>query len=77
MPEAGLEPFVPRITLTLEALNTARRVVFLVAGEDKAEAMKRAFGEPADPASPAAHVRPQSGELLVLSDASAAQLLTA
>jgi 6-phosphogluconolactonase len=73
---AGWEPFVPRISLTLPALNAARRVVFLVTGADKAAAMKRAFGDPPDPASPAAHVRPAAGELLVLCDAAAAKDLT-
>jgi len=69
---AGWEPQVPRISMTLSCLNAARRVVFLVTGKDKAKAMKRAFGDPPDPASPAAHVRPRSGELLVLCDAAAA-----
>ncbi len=32
VPEAGLEPFVPRVTLTLPALASARQVVFLVVG---------------------------------------------
>jgi 6-phosphogluconolactonase len=41
--EAGLEPFVPRVTLTLPAIATARDAVFLVAGADKAEAAERAF----------------------------------
>jgi 6-phosphogluconolactonase len=69
---AGWEPQVPRISLTLPALNAARRVVFLVTGEDKAQAMKRAFGDTPDASSPAAHVRPRSGEVLVLCDAAAA-----
>lgn len=73
VPEPGMKPFVPRVTLTLEALNRARRVVFLVTGEDKAEAMERAFGDPPDPASPAAHVRP--ADLLVLADPAAAARL--
>jgi 6-phosphogluconolactonase len=72
VPEAGMAPRVPRITLSLPAFNAAREVVFLVAGAEKAEAMGRAFGEPADPDSPAAHVRPDSGALLVLADADAA-----
>ena len=40
------------------ALNAARHVVFLVTGAEKAEAVRRAFGDPPDPSSPAAHVRP-------------------
>jgi|tagenome__1003787_1003787.scaffolds.fasta_scaffold20963005_3 6-phosphogluconolactonase len=72
---AGWEPQVPRISMTLPCLNAARKVVFLVTGADKAPAVKRAFGDPPDPASPAAHVRPPAGELLVLCDAAAAEEL--
>jgi 6-phosphogluconolactonase len=75
VPLAGMEPQVPRISLTLPALNAARRVVFLVTGADKAKAMKRAFGDSPDPGSPAAHVRPPAGELLVLCDPAAAKEL--
>ncbi len=72
---AGWDPFIPRISLTLPALNSARRVVFLVTGKDKAPAMKRAFGDSPDPTSPGSHVRPRAGELIVLCDeAAAAQL---
>jgi 6-phosphogluconolactonase len=69
--EAHLEPFVDRITLTLPMLRGAREIVFLVTGEKKADAMRRAFGEPPDPASPAGRVRP-AGELIVLCDSAAA-----
>jgi 6-phosphogluconolactonase len=72
---AGMEPQVPRISLTLPALNGARRIVFLVTGKDKAQAVKRAF-EHSDPDSPAAHVRPSAGELLVLLDPAAAKELS-
>ena len=72
VPIAGWEPQVPRITMTLPCLNSARRVVFLVTGADKATAMRRAFGDPVDEASPAAHVRPDDGELIVVCDAEAA-----
>ena len=42
--EAGMPPQVPRITLTLPMINAARQVVFLIAGEDKSDAVQRAFG---------------------------------
>jgi 6-phosphogluconolactonase/glucosamine-6-phosphate isomerase/deaminase len=46
-----LPPF-DRLTLTLSALSGARRIVFLVRGEGKGEAVARvARGDPAAPAS--------------------------
>jgi 6-phosphogluconolactonase len=45
--EPGFEPFVDRITLTLPRLCAAREVLFLVAGDRKADAVARALaGEP-------------------------------
>ena len=72
---AGMEPQVPRISLTIPALNSARRVVFLVTGKDKAQAVRRAFEED-DPSSPASLVRPTAGELLVVLDQAAAKELS-
>jgi len=72
---AGMEPQVPRISLTLPALNSARKTVFLVTGADKADAVRRAFGE-SDPASPASFVRPGAGELLLVLDQAAAKELS-
>jgi 6-phosphogluconolactonase len=75
VPEAGMEPQVPRVTLTLPLFNSAREVVFLVTGADKAPAVRRAFGDPPDPSAPAAHVRPGAGTLrLVLDSAAAGEL---
>ena len=71
VPEAGMEPQVPRISLTIPALNSARHVVFLVTGESKRDAVRRAFVDD-DWASPAARVRPPAGELTVLLDPAAA-----
>jgi 6-phosphogluconolactonase len=72
VPEAGMEPQVPRISMTLPCLNASRHVVFLVTGASKAQAVRRTFGDEPDPASPAAHVRPRAGELTVLLDEAAA-----
>jgi 6-phosphogluconolactonase len=71
VPEAGMEPQVPRISLTVPALNSARHVVFLVTGESKRDAVRRAFVD-GDRESPAARVRPSAGELTVLLDPAAA-----
>jgi 6-phosphogluconolactonase len=73
----GMAPLVSRITLTLPVVNAARAVVFLVTGEDKAEAMARAFAGPPDPRAPGSLVRPEQGTLTVLADAAAAARLEA
>jgi 6-phosphogluconolactonase len=77
VPEAGMEPQVPRVTFTLPLFNTAREVVFLVAGGDKAPAVRRAFGTPPDETAPAAHVRPGAGTLKLVLDPAAAGELSA
>jgi 6-phosphogluconolactonase len=71
VPEAGMDPQVPRISLTMPAINMARHVVFLVTGESKRDAVRRAFVDE-DPGSPAARVRPPEGELTILLDQAAA-----
>lgn len=73
--EPGLEPFVPRVTLTVQALASGRRVVFLAVGADKAEAALRAFGEPPSPATPASLVRSTAGKTTAILDEAAAALL--
>ena len=73
--EAGMEPYVPRVTLTLPVLNAAREVVFLVTGESKAEAARRAFAGGQSPDAPGSLVRPAEGRLSVILDQAAASLL--
>jgi 6-phosphogluconolactonase len=71
VPLAGLDPQVPRVTLTFPVINAARQVDVLVTGADKADAVARGFGDPPDPEAPAARVRP-SGSLCVYLDEAAA-----
>ena len=69
----GMAPLVPRISLTLPVLNAAREVIFLVSGEEKAEAVARSFGKlRPGPDAPASLVRPVSGSLTVMLDEAAA-----
>lgn len=70
--EAHLEPYVDRISLTLPMLRSAREIVFLVTGEDKADAAQRAFdGEPSRE-TPASLVRAIRGTTTAVLDAAAA-----
>ncbi|TMK76649.1 MAG: 6-phosphogluconolactonase [Actinobacteria bacterium] len=63
---------VERVTMTLPVLSGAQQVVFLVLGEQKADAVERAFAGPPDPATPASLLRSESGETIVLLDRAAA-----
>jgi 6-phosphogluconolactonase len=60
-----------RMTLTFPALNRARRILWLVTGEDKADALRRL--RESDPAIPAGRIRADGA--LVLADEAAAQAL--
>ena len=64
-----------RLTLTIPLINAAEAVTFLVAGEDKARALKEVVEGDADPrAYPAKFIRPDNGELIWMVDRAAARL---
>jgi 6-phosphogluconolactonase len=73
--EAKLEPFVDRITLTLPMLCSAGEVLFLVTGEDKAEAAFAAFAAEPSRAIPGSLVRAVNGRTTAVLDAPAAARL--
>jgi 6-phosphogluconolactonase len=77
VPEAGHEPFVPRISFALPALALARHVVFLVSGASKADAVASAFGKDArpDPHFPSSMVPSHADRVTLLLDPPAAAKL--
>jgi len=77
VPHAGLEPFVARISLTFTAIAAARRVVYLVTGASKADAVAAAFGDDAksDPHVPSSLLPELTDRITVLLDSDAAAKL--
>jgi 6-phosphogluconolactonase len=73
--ESKLEPYVDRVTLTPPVLRAARRIVFLVTGENKADAVTKALAGPPDPAIPGSLIRAEVGETLAILDEQAASHL--
>ncbi len=65
-----------RLTLTLTVLNAAARVLFLVEGASKADALKVLIAGPRSLHLPAQRVRPVNGSLVVLADQAAASALS-
>jgi 6-phosphogluconolactonase len=65
-----------RITLTADTINKARNIIFLVAGEDKAPALKEVIEGSRNPEKyPSQLIEPVSGSLLWMVDEAAASLL--
>lgn len=73
--DSKLDPYVERVTMTPPALRAADRIVFLVTGEAKAEAVAAALAGPPDPAVPGSLVRAESGQTLAIVDRKAASRL--
>ena len=67
----GLEPFVERVTMTMPELRGAKRIVLLVTGEAKAEAVAHAFGPAIDDRVPASLLRLAAAPVEVFLDAAA------
>jgi len=75
VPHAGMEPQVPRISLTLPAIGSARAAILLITGHNKAATVARAFGPEPDLSLPAARAELRYGTLTVLLDEAAASKL--
>lgn len=73
--EAGMEPYLPRVTLTVPVFEETPYLLFVVVGEEKAEAAERAFAGPADRAIPATLTRSRNGRTVALLDRAAASRL--
>jgi 6-phosphogluconolactonase len=73
--DPGLEPWVPRVTLTIPALAAVEHVVFVATGSGKASAVRRAFAEPPSSTTPASLVRSAHGTTTAILDREAASLL--
>ena len=70
-----LDPLVDRVTMTIPVLEAAPVLVWLVAGAEKAQAVRRAFAEPPRREVPGSLVRSRDGETIAILDREAAQLL--
>lgn len=69
---SSLKPFVERVTMTMPTLLAAERIILLVEGADKAEAVRRGFVDEIDEAAPASLLRRGEAPLEVYLDPAAA-----
>jgi 6-phosphogluconolactonase len=74
--EAGHEPFIDRISMTLPRLCRTHELLFVVAGEGKADAVARALAGPPSRATPGSLARASDGGVTraVLDQAAASKL---
>jgi 6-phosphogluconolactonase len=73
--EAGYEPFVDRISLTLPRICNTDELMFLATGEDKADAVARAFGGKPSPQTPGSLARSTEGATRAVLDRAAGKKL--
>jgi 6-phosphogluconolactonase len=74
--DAGYEPFVDRISMTLPRLCNTLELLFLVAGEDKADAVARAFAGGPSHQTPGSLARSTEGTTRAILDRAAASKLS-
>jgi 6-phosphogluconolactonase len=67
---------IDRVTTTPPPLRAARHVVFLAVGDEKADAVRRAFAETPDAATPASLIRSEAGATTAILDRAAAGQLS-
>jgi 6-phosphogluconolactonase len=74
VPEAGFEPYVPRVSFSLAAIAAARHVLFLVSGEAKAGVVASVFADDVQPTErlPATLVPTVNDRVTLLCDPAAA-----
>jgi 6-phosphogluconolactonase len=72
---ASLAPLVPRVTMTLPTLRSGTRIVFLIVGEEKAEAVRASFADDVSPDVPASLIRLSQVPIEVYLDEAAASKL--
>jgi 6-phosphogluconolactonase len=77
VPVSGMEPFVPRVTLTFPAISRARVVVLLAKGASKADAIARGFADNARPSldAPVSLIAEHADNIRVLLDSEAGSRL--
>jgi 6-phosphogluconolactonase len=71
--DAEREPYVPRVTITPPVFAAAKLLVYLVVGEDKADAARRAFADEPSAATPASLIRGRR-TIAILDSGAASQL---
>lgn len=70
--QAGLEPFVPRLTMTPLAINKSRQVIIAATGHSKADIIRQIIDDTST--FPVSWIKPDGKKLLVLDPAAASNI---